>query len=135
MKEFKGDKRSKAYKEWKKNFDKENNKGVGDVIEKITEKTGIKKAVKFIAGEDCGCDKRKEKLNTIKIKFTLVRCFTEDLYKKWSDFKERNPSNLNINDQMLIIDCFNHLFARSLKKQSCCYEKWINEIDAIYDKY
>jgi hypothetical protein len=31
-------------------------KGLGDTIAKITEATGIDKAVKFIAGEDCGCD-------------------------------------------------------------------------------
>ena len=33
--------------------------GLGDTVEKITEATGIKKAVKFIAGEDCGCNERK----------------------------------------------------------------------------
>ena len=50
------DKRTKAYKEWKKKFNKENTIGLGDLVEKVTEATGIKKAVKFIAGEDCGCD-------------------------------------------------------------------------------
>ena len=56
------DKRTKAYKEWKKKFDdmqETNPSGLGDVIEKVTEATGIKKAVKFLAGEDCGCDQRK----------------------------------------------------------------------------
>ena len=36
-------------------------KGLGDTIAKITEATGIDKLVKFVAGEDCGCDERKEK--------------------------------------------------------------------------
>ena len=35
-------------------------KGLGDTVEKITKATGIEKVVKFIAGEDCGCDKRKD---------------------------------------------------------------------------
>ena len=48
------DKRTKEYKQ---------SKGLGDSIEKITVNTGIKKAVKFMLGEDCGCDERKEKLN------------------------------------------------------------------------
>jgi len=39
-------------------------KGLGDSIEKITKATGIKKVVDKIAGKkDCGCNKRKEKLN------------------------------------------------------------------------
>ena len=52
MKEPK-DKRTKAYKEWKKNFDAKNqnkSKGLGDDIEKITEATGIKKVVKWAFG-------------------------------------------------------------------------------------
>jgi len=43
---------------------KKESKGLGDTIEKITEATGIKKAVKKITGDDdCGCKKRKDKLN------------------------------------------------------------------------
>lgn len=41
-------------------------KGMGDVIEKITKATGIKKVVDTVSkatGKDCGCDKRKEALN------------------------------------------------------------------------
>ncbi len=39
-------------------------KGLGDTIENIARKTGIKKVVDKIT-DDCGCDKRKEKLNDI----------------------------------------------------------------------
>ena len=44
---------------------KKESKGLGDTIEKITEVTGIKKVVEKVAGKDCGCNKRKEKLNKI----------------------------------------------------------------------
>ena len=40
-----------------------NVRGLGDVIEKITTSTGIKKAVDTVSkavGKDCGCSKRKE---------------------------------------------------------------------------
>lgn len=43
-------------------------KGLGDTIEKITKVTGVKKVVEAIAdatGKDCGCNKRKEKLNEL----------------------------------------------------------------------
>ena len=33
-------------------------RGLGDDLEKLFEKTGIAKAVKWIAGEDCGCERR-----------------------------------------------------------------------------
>jgi hypothetical protein len=38
-------------------------KGLGDSIEKITRATGIKNLVEKITNGDCGCNKRKEKLN------------------------------------------------------------------------
>lgn len=43
-----------------------NSKGLGDTIEKIAIRTGIKSVVNAIfeiTKKDCGCDKRKEKLN------------------------------------------------------------------------
>ena len=42
--------------------------GLGDVVEKITEVTGIKKVVEAVFGEDCGCKERKEQLNKIRLK-------------------------------------------------------------------
>jgi hypothetical protein len=42
-------------------------KGLGDTVEKFTRATGIKKAVdvvtKAMGKKDCGCKKRKDKLN------------------------------------------------------------------------
>ena len=41
--------------------------GLGDLIEWFTKKTGIKWLVEKIWGKDCGCDKRKEKANQVKL--------------------------------------------------------------------
>lgn len=38
-------------------------KGLGDSINRLTEATGIKKVVGKVAGDDCGCAKRREALN------------------------------------------------------------------------
>lgn len=41
-------------------------KGLGDTIEAITKKTGVKKVVDKVAevtGKECGCKKRRDKLN------------------------------------------------------------------------
>ena len=43
-----------------------NMKGLGDMIEKVTKKTGVKWVVEKVAektGKDCGCGKRRDKLN------------------------------------------------------------------------
>ena len=71
--------KKKNYKKWKESFNKENTIGLGDLVEKVTEATGIKKAVKFIAGEDCGCEERKQKMNAIPLlKRRNVNCLTEE---------------------------------------------------------
>jgi len=47
---------------------KEKSKGLGDTIEKITKATGIKKVVDTVSkavNKDCGCAKRKNKLNRL----------------------------------------------------------------------
>ena len=41
-------------------------RGLGDLVEKVTSKTGIKAVVDKISkvtGKDCGCRKRRDKLN------------------------------------------------------------------------
>lgn len=40
-------------------------RGLGDLVEVITEKTGIKKAVEKVTGKDCGCGKRRDRLNKL----------------------------------------------------------------------
>ena len=43
-------------------------RGLGDLVEKVTVNTGIKRIVDKIAkatGKDCGCNKRKDALNRL----------------------------------------------------------------------
>lgn len=132
------DKRTKAYKEWKAKFDKDNSIGLGDVIEKVTKATGIKKAVEFIAGKDCGCDKRKEKANNIRLKHGLLRCLTEEQYNLWTEFIKRAEEKniVTHNDQVrVIIPIYAHLFAIQLKPVSCCVEPYIKQINQVYELY
>ncbi len=50
--------------------------GLGDSLEKVFEATGIASVVKFMFGDDCGCDKRKELLNEI-FPYRKPNCLTE----------------------------------------------------------
>ncbi len=43
-------------------------RGLGDLVERVTTKTGIKAVVDKVAkvtGKDCGCGKRRDKLNQL----------------------------------------------------------------------
>lgn len=40
-------------------------RGIGDLTERVFIKIGISAVVKKVAGEDCGCQQRKEKLNKL----------------------------------------------------------------------
>ena len=54
-------------------------KGLGDTVENVLKATGIDKVVKFIAGEDCGCEERKEKLNKM-FRYKQPLCLNEEEY-------------------------------------------------------
>ena len=56
--------------------------GLGDLVEKVTEATGIKKVVKAVFGDDCGCDERREKLNKL-LSFKTEECLTADEYESF----------------------------------------------------
>lgn len=83
MKEPK-DKRTKAYKKWLANQEKQEKKlALGDKIADFTKATGINKAVKYVFGEDCGCEERQEYINKTVSKLfgrTHVHPLTEDEY-------------------------------------------------------
>lgn len=135
MKEFKGDKRTKAYKEWKANYEKQS-KGLGDTVEKITEATGIKKAVKFIAGEDCGCDDRKKILNHI-FPYQKPLCFTEDEY----DYLSERIGKLNkvtVEEQQSLLNIYNRVFKDNRELTSCssCFLNGVwKKLERVYKEY
>ncbi len=123
MTEFKGDKRTKAYKEWKAKFDQEQEskpKGLGDTVAKITEATGIKKAVEFIAGDDCGCDERKEKFNRAKNWRTKrVNCISEEDYKWTVDVSLKKKTRWKREDIVRLVSIYNSVFRTKIKPTSC----------------
>ena len=135
MTEFKGDKRSKAYKEWKKNHE-EANKGLGDAVEKFTEATGIKALVKFVAGDDCGCDERKEKLNYLFPNYR-PNCLTEDEY----NFLEGVVGKLNqVNPDMqeALLSIYNRVFndRRELTGCNSCFLNGVwKKLERVFNEY
>ena len=139
MEEFKGDKRTKAYKDWKAAFEAkqaESSEGLGDTIEKITTATGIKKAVKFLAGEDCGCDARKSKLNQI-FRYTKPECLTEDEYDYLDGVFEKGNTTIPSAQQMKMIAINNRVFHQNKQTTSCgrCFMSTYNDLKKLMNEY
>ena len=135
MTEFKGDKRSKAYKEWKKNH-KESNKGLGDVVEKFTEATGIKKFVKFVAGDDCGCDERKEKLNYLFPNYR-PNCLTEEEFN-YLDERVGKRNQVSPEEQKALLSIYNRVFndRRVLTGCDSCFRDSIwKKLERVFIEY
>lgn len=111
------DKRTKAYKEWKAKYGSAP-KGLGDTIEKITTATGIKKAVKFLAGEDCGCNERKEILNK-KFRYNKPECFTEDEYNFVGHIVDSGINTLSVEQNRRMVQIYNRVFNDNRKPSGC----------------
>lgn len=128
-------KQYKAYKEWKEKREAAP-KGVGDTLEKVFEATGVADVVKFIAGEDCGCAERKDRLNKL-LPFRNPECFTEDEYMFLSDLFSKYVSAIDRNTQMKLVDIYNRVFHRKERMSRCssCVRRLYNDLKKYYDSY
>jgi hypothetical protein len=115
--------------------------GLGDVIENIAESTGIKKLVQiFVNGEDCGCDKRKEKINELfPFKFK-ARCFTETEYNDWKTFVETRTIRLEWEQVKYVCELYASIFDRPVWYPcTSCSPKpligMIDKLDKVYETY
>jgi len=110
-------------------------KGAGDILEKITTKTGIKKLVaKFTPeGEDCGCDERKEKLNDLlPIRYT-ARCLTEKEYNDWGEFQKIRTLQISSLQVKFVCKLFASVFNREYYQPcpGCSPKKMIGMIEKL----
>jgi tyrosine-protein phosphatase YwqE len=110
--------------------------GLGDTIEQITEATGIKKLVKFIAGDDCGCDARKEKLNAL-FPYHRPECLTEDEYNYLSESQVLLKNEIKPSEQDAILKIYNRVFHVSREPTSCasCLREIIEKMQQVFNEY
>ena len=129
------DKRTKEYKEWKANYEKQS-KGLGDTIAKITKATGIDKAVKFLAGEDCGCDARQEAMNKT-FRYKRPKCFLENEYIYLTEWFNNPRSRVQPNEQKELLKIYNRVFSDKKVMTSCgsCIRNITNDLNALYKTY
>lgn len=131
MEEFTGDKRTKAYKDWKAKFESKP-KGLGDSVEKALDITGVSSLAKAIIGEDCGCDERKEFLNKI-LKYKVVNCLEQDEFEYLSAFMERKALRVVPSEQRELLKIYNRVFNKNQQQTSCssCLRGIIKQLDKL----
>jgi len=140
------DKRTNEYKDWKKSQDLQPHtpkedviiEGVGDKVEKVFKAVGIDKLVKFVAGEDCGCDERKKKLNELFASHSLkAQCLSEDEYNYLDTFFKRNPSTVLPSEQKHLGEIYQRTFNLRYETSTCgsCVRTMVNRLEKLYKAY
>lgn len=112
-------------------------KGLGDTIEQITEATGIKivvEALEEVFNFDCGCEKRKEKLN--KLFPYKVECLTEDEYNYLKNFNF-NAHSLTPDIQRRLLIMYNRVFHKNQMPTTCgsCWVRILDELKKVYEQH
>ncbi len=111
-------------------------KGLGDTIEKITEATGIKAVVKAIAGEDCGCDERRDKLNKIFPYSKQPECLDPEEIEYLNSGVLRKTS-ITLQDREKIAEIharvFNHKFDIPCTCSPKIWMQWMRELQELLD--
>jgi len=146
------DKRTNEYKKAKKEFDKQANKsqewleeryeatrskGLGDVVEAVTKATGIKKAVEWLAGEDCGCDDRKKKLNKLRFRKQPL-CLNEDEYTFLHNLYNKGSKTIGHTEKETLVKIEERIFQKkysdSLNCAPCILQVY-NDLKEVYSVY
>ena len=114
--------------------------GLGDVVEKVTHATGIKKLVDWFTpeGEDCGCDERRERLNKtpILIRKASIECLTLDEYNFMKPLLSNNaPINSKNVDKLSKI--YERVFNVHLQGdcKGCSFANKLDELKAVLKTY
>ena len=109
---------------------------MGDSVEKFTKATGIKEVVKFVAGEDCGCDERKQKLNQI-FPYKKPLCLQEPEFKFLDEWFNRNTDRVTPIEQIELFKIHSRVFQVRNELTSCpsCVAERINDLRKVYNQY
>ena len=111
-------------------------KGLGDTIENVFQATGIDKIAKFVLGEDCGCDERKEKLNKL-FPYKKVNCLDENEYNYLTTFFSRKTDQITPVEQSELLAILNRVFNTKHEPTTCtsCWRDYLNQLKKVYEEY
>ena len=124
MTEFKGDKRTKEYREWKAKYEAKP-KGLGDVVEKVTKATGIKKVVEAIT-DNCGCDERRDRWNKM-FEMKMKHPLTEEEFLMIKDDVDSKKHIFTGEEQKRYKEIFERVFEKKVNCTSCSFKRTVYE--------
>ena len=110
--------------------------GLGDTIEQVLEVTKIAKVAKWILGEDCGCDERKEKLNKL-FPYAKPKCLTEDEHTYLTESKVLDKNVLIPSEQRELLTIYNRVFSQRMQPTSCgsCLREVVIKLNQVLKEY
>jgi hypothetical protein len=112
-------------------------KGLGDTVEQVLEATGISKIAKWVLGEDCGCNKRKQILNDL-YPYYKPQCLTEDEFTYLDKYYTDNKNVVQPEVQTDVLKIYNRVFHQKASLTSCssCYKKTVHDkLKNVYKEY
>ena len=108
-------------------------KGLGDTVEALIPEV-VKEVVNKIAGEDCGCDKRKDWLNK---RFPYFKPLSDQDKKLWVEVlaPALRKDVLTMGHQELLIDMYERTYRKRHKKTRCgsCVKDRMLELEKAYE--
>lgn len=109
--------------------------GLGDVVTKFTEVTGIKAVVEAIT-DDCGCKARAEKLNKLFPNRKLSDLSDSDYNYLEMFFREGKPTSVSAQIQKDLVGIYNRVFNSKRVPSSCspCVAGIVKDLKKIYDE-
>ena len=121
----------------KKKTTKKKSEGLGDSIAKVTKATKIDKLVKFVAGDDCGCEERRKKLNKLFSYNKNIECLQEDEYKTLKNWFEKERSTVTPSEQQKLRKVYNRVFNKRSSPSSCssCVRDMVDRLRSVYKEY
>ena len=146
---FEGDKRSRYYKDLKAELISLSSStsptlGLGDIVAKVTEVTGIKKVVDVLTDGDCNCDKRQVKFNEFGAKVAQKLSFifkgrlsdlNEEDYSYLCDFfKDGIPSQVSAKQQNDLNKIYYNV-SKIIKSKTSCSSCVVQTVKSLYQLY
>jgi hypothetical protein len=110
--------------------------GLGDTVEQVLEATGIAKVAKWVMGEDCGCEERKQKLNEL-FPYNKPECLLEDEYEFLTWWYSETRNQMRPSEQLRILEIYNRTFHKNMQPTSCgsCLRDVLQKLKTLTDEY
>jgi hypothetical protein len=110
--------------------------GLGDTVESVLEATGIAKVAKFVLGEDCNCEERKQKLNEW-FPYRKPECLTEEEYNWLTEIRILEKDDFKMMEVTRVREIYSRVMKVRLEPSSCasCFREIVVNLRKVYEAY